>query len=286
MSKVIVTGSLGFIASHLVDYLIEKGYEVVGIDNLSTGDVVNGNPKAKQYIADIRDFDILTRIFQTEQPEVVYHLGANCRTMVSVEDPRYNNDVNITGTLNVMLAARDAGAKKLVQASSCIIYAMNTPYAVGKMTAELYGEVFTKIYNLPVVSLRYSNVYGSLRQSEKGSHINAIASLRKSKRETGRIWISGDGTQDRDWSHVLDVARANLLAAESDAVGVFDVCTGVQTDMNWIAKQFDCPIDYVPDRPGDSKHLSASQDPKPAKEAFGYESSIPFNRESLEVYLK
>lgn len=282
--KAFITGVAGFVGSHLADCLLEKGHEVVGLDDLSTGDMANVNSKVKFYKTDIRNLKALNKIFREEKPDYVFHEAANCRTMVSVEDPRYNNDVNITGTLNVMLAARDSGVKKLIQASSCIIYAMNTPYAVGKMTAELYGEVFTKIYNLPVVSLRYSNVYGSIRQSEKGMYANAIASLRKTKRETGRIWITGNGEQTRDWSHVLDVARANLLAAESKATGVFDICTGIQTSMNEVAKYFDCPIDHIADRPGDAKKLG-DQDPKPAFESFGYKYEIPFNYDSVKVYL-
>jgi UDP-glucose 4-epimerase len=282
--KALVTGSLGFVGSHLCDYLVGKGWEVAGIDDLSTGDLKNGNIKVKNHIADIRNLDDIQEIFKIEKTDYVFHEAANCRTMVSVDNPRYNNDVNITGTLNVMLAARDSGVKKLVQASSCIIYAMNTPYAVGKMTAELYGEVFSKIYNLPVVSLRYSNVYGSIRQSEKGSWVNAIASLRKTKRETGRIWITGDGEQTRDWSHVLDVARANVMAMESDATGVFDVCTGIQTSMNEVAKYFDCPIDHIEDRPGDARKLG-DQDPEPAFKAFGYKYEIPFDYSSMKAYL-
>lgn len=282
--KCFITGIAGFVGSHLADYLLEKGYEVSGLDDFSTGDISNVHPKAKFYKADIRNLETVKTIFDIEKPDYVFHEAANCRTMVSVDDPRYNNDVNITGTLNVMLAARDSGVKKLVQASSCIIYAMNTPYAVGKMTAELYGEVFTKIYNLPVVSLRYSNVYGSIRQSEKGAWCNAIASLRKTKRETGRIWITGDGEQTRDWSHVLDVARANLMAAESNKTGVFDICTGKQTSMNEVAQYFDCPIDYVADRPGDAKKLG-DQDPEPAFKTFGYKYEIPFNYDSMKAYL-
>lgn len=283
--KALVSGAAGFVGSHLCDYLLEKGYDVVGIDDLSTGDLINLDPRVKFYKADIRDLDKLQEIFQTEKPDYVYHQAANCRTMVSVEDPRYNNDVNITGTLNVMLAARDAGVKKLVQASSCIVYAMNTPYAVGKLTAELYGEVFSKIYNLPVVSLRYSNVYGSLRQSEKGSHINAIASLRKTKRETGRIWITGSGNQVRDWSHVLDVARANLLAAESDFVGIVDIATGEETSMNEVAGYFNCPIDHIESRVGDQFRLGP-QDPEAAFTSFGYKAEIPLNEESMKPYLE
>lgn len=285
MSKYLTTGSAGFIYSHLSDYLIKNGHEVVGIDNLLSGGMENVNKKQKFYEADVRDLDKMQEIFKKEKPDVVFHGAANCRTMVSVDDPRLNNDINITGTLNVLLAARDNGVKKFLLASSCIIYAPNTPYYVSKLAGEEYCRVFNKIYDLPTVSFRYSNVYGSLRQSEKGAHINAIASLRKTKRDTGRIWITGDGEQSRDWSHVNDICRANLLAAESDATGVYDLCTGTATSMNEVAKHFDCPIDYIADRPGDAKHLSESQDPKPALKDFGYKSEIPFGAKSMEVYL-
>lgn len=285
MTKVLVSGSAGFVGSHLSDYLIEQGFDVVGIDDLSTGDLSNVHPKQKFYKDDIRDLDRLSEIFDLENPDWVFHEAAQCRTQVSVDDPRLNNDINITGTLNMLLAARDSGVKRFIQASSCIVYAMNTPYAVGKMTAELYGEVFNKIYNLPVVSLRYSNVYGSLRQSEKGSHINAIASLRKSKRETGRIWLTGTGFQVRDWSNVLDICRANLMTAESDFVGTVDICTGKEISMQKVAKYFNCPIDLVPERVGDQFRLGP-QEPESAFQHFGYRYSIELNEKSMKPYLE
>ncbi len=283
--KCLVTGNAGFIGSHLSDYLIEQGYKVVGIDNFLTGDFSNVNSKINFYEADIRDLIALKMIFKQEQPDWVFHEAANPRTFLSVEDPLLNHEINITGTLNVLLAARDAKVKKVIFASSCILNAPNTPYYVSKLAGEEYMEVFNSLYGLKTVSLRYSNVYGSLRQSEKGSHINALASLHKSKRDSGRIWISGDGEQTRDWTHVKDIARANLLAARSSAIGVFDICTGKQTTMNEIARYFKCPIDYVQDQLGDTKHLSINQDPKPALEAFEYKYAIPLNYESLKVYL-
>lgn len=283
--KVLVTGSAGFIGSHLVDYLIEQGYEVVGIDNFLTGDKVNVNPKSTFYEADIRDLKQMQDIFEAEKPEWVFHIAANPRTQLSVTDPILDNDINITGTLNILLVSRDTEVKKVIFASSCILYSPNTPYYVSKLAGEEYMKVFCTLYGLQTISLRYSNVYGSTRQSEKGSSINAIANLRKTKRETGRIWISGDGKQTRDWTHVQDICRASLLAIKSNATGVYDICTGVNHAMNEVASYFQCPIDYVPDLPGDCKHLSALQDPQPAYKAFGYKYTIPFNEESMRVYL-
>lgn len=283
--KCIVTGAAGFVGSHLTDYLIEKGHTVAGIDNFLTGDKANLNPKAGFYEADIRNLPVMNIIFKKEKPDWVFHEAANCRTFLSVEDPLLNHDINITGTLNILLASKTFKVKRFIFASSCIVNSPKTPYYVSKLAGEEYVRVFNTLYNLSGVSLRYSNVYGSLRQSEKGSHINALASLHKSKRDTGRIWITGDGEQTRDWTHYKDICRANLLAAESTNSGVFDICTGINTSMNKVAKYFKCPIDYVPAPNGDAQQLSEGQDPRPAKNLLGYECSIPFNYESIKVYL-
>lgn len=280
--KILITGGAGFIGSHLADYLIERGHYVLGIDNFETGDRVNINPKMDFHEADIRAKDIDVYF---KNIDWVFHEAANARTQLSVEDPQFDMENNIQGTLNVLLASRDNKVKRFVYASSCIVYAPNTPYYVSKQAGEEYTKVFEKCYGMSTVALRYSNVYGSLRQSEKGSNINALASLRKTKRETGRIWITGDGTQTRQWSHVEDICRANLLAAESNEKGMFDICTGVNTSMNEIAEYFSCPIDYVPLPPGDARHLSKGQDPKPAELKLGYKSEIPLDYKSLKVYL-
>ena len=283
--KVLITGIAGFIGSHLADYLIEQGHEVMGIDNLFTGDMQNVNEKAYFIHADIRNLETMIGLFNDIKPDWVFHEAANPRTFLSVSDPALNNDINITGTLNVLIAARDSGVKRFVSASSCILNSPDTPYYVSKLAGEEYCNVFNKLYGLSTISLRYSNVYGSIRQSEKGASINALASLRKSKRETGRIWITGNGEQKRDWSHVTDIARANLMAAKSDVNGYLDICTGVQTSMNEIAKYFDCPIDYVKAEKGDCMNLSEHQNPEPALQKIGYEYEIPLNYESIKVYL-
>lgn len=285
MARCLISGVAGFIASHLADELISQGHEVIGIDNFMTGDIKNVNPKVNFHEIDIRDAVKIATLFMREKPDWVFALAANCRTGFSIDDPLTNHDINITGTLNTLVAARDAGVKRFVFASSCIVYAPNTPYYVSKLAGEEYCKVFTKIYNLPCVSLRYSNVYGSLRQSEKGSHINAIASLRKSKRETGRIWLTGTGLQVRDWSSVYDVARANILAAKSNFTGTVDICTGKETSMIDIAKYFDCPIDLVAPRVGDEFRLGP-QNPEPAFKNFGYKYSISLNAKSMKPYLE
>lgn len=283
--KVICTGSAGFIGSHLCDYLIEKGHEVIGIDNFSTGDMKNVSSKVKQYTENVVNLHRIRELIESEKPDWVFHNAANARTQLSVQEPLFDMENNIRGTLNMLIASRDNGVKRFIYASSCIINAPNTPYYVSKLAGEEYTKVFNKIYGLSTISLRYSNVYGSLRQSEKGSHINALASLHKTKRETGHIFITGDGTQTRQWTHYKDICRANLLAAESNETGMFDICTGVNTSMNEVAKYFDCPIKYIPLPPGDAKDLSVNQDPKPAKEKLGYEYEIPFGYESLKPYL-
>lgn len=279
--KCLVTGVAGFIGSHLADYLIEQGHKVIGIDNFLTGDKENINRKVEFYKDDIRSV-VIDNYFKGI--DWVFHEAANARTQLSVDDPLFNNDHNINGTLNVLVAAKKHKVKKVLFASSCIIYSPHTPYYVSKLAGEEYMNVFRELYNLPTINLRYSNVYGSLRQSEKGPSINALASLHKSKKETGRVWLTGDGIQVRDWTHVKDICRANLLAAESNATGTYDICTGVHTSMNEIAKYFDCPIDYVPVRKGDQNHLG-NQNPEPALKDFGYKYKIPLTKESLQPYL-
>mgnify|MGYP001567217183 CR=1 FL=1 len=280
--RCLVSGNCGFVGSYLADYLIKKSHHVTGIDNLLTGDMRNVNKKVEFHEADIRHESVNIYF---KNIDWVFHLAANCRTFLSVADPMMDMENNIKGTLNILLAARDNKVKRFVFASSCILNSPNTPYYVSKLAGEEYCKVFNKLYGLSTIALRYSNVYGSLRQSEKGSHINALASLHHTKKLTGRIWITGNGEQKRQWTHVDDICRANLLAAESKHNGVLDICTGVNTSMNEIAKYFKCPIDYVPKARGDHMNLSDNQDPIPAKNLLGYEYKIPLSYESLKPYL-
>ena len=283
MKKAFITGVAGFIGSHLADYLVARGWQVWGVDNFLTGDKKNINAKVKFKNVDIRKPEQLASFFKIAKPEYVFHMAAIARTLWTIDDPLLCHDTNITGTLHVLMAAKKSKVKKVVFASSNIVYAEYTPYLVSKITGELYMRSFDKIYDLPTISLRFSNAYGSLRQSEKGPAINCIASLRQSKRENGYIWITGNGEQSRDFTHVLDIAEACLRAAESPVHGMeIDICTGKNTTMNEIAKYFQCKIKYVPDRPGDVRHII--QDPKPAKRLLGFVAKRKL-KDHIQVYL-
>lgn len=275
--RVLVSGGAGFIGSHMTDLLISQGHEVIVLDNLLTGSRENINPKAEFRKADIRGNHLAPHFRGVDW---VFHFAAIARTQWTIDDPILANDINTNGTLNVLLAARDAGVKRFVHSSSCIVYVETTPYWVTKQAAENFVSIFPELYGMSTVSLRYSNVYGSLRQSEKGPAINVLASLRKSKRETGKIFITGDGEQSRDFIHVDDVVRANLIAAQSTKTGAYDICTGVQTSLNTIAKAFDCPVEYGPERAGDVKALV--QDPTRAELELGFKAEKPFD---LSIYL-
>ncbi len=277
-SKILLTGVAGFISSHMADELIKQGHHVVGIDNLLTGDMANVNKDVEFYEADIRDKNVKKYL---KGVDIIHHFAAIARTKWTIDDPVLANDINNNGTLNLLLAARDIGIKKFVHSSSCIVYVETTPYWVTKQAGENWVKVFNDLYKLPTISLRYANVYGSLRQSEKGPAINAIASLRKSKRDDGYIWITGDGEQTRDFIHVDDVVRANIIASKQGS-GEYDICTGKQTSLNYIAKQFDCPIKYVGERQGDIKALI--QDPTRAKEELGFIYEKEF-KDNLQIYL-
>src|SRR5260221_305157 len=158
MKNVLITGVAGFIGSHLADYLIDQGYTVYGIDNFLTGDKLNINPKIKFKEIDIRDREKLNQFFKKlGKIEYLFHLAAIARTSWTIDDPTLANDINITGTLNVLIDAKEIKVKKVIFASSNIIYAKQTPYWVTKKTGEMYMQTFERLYNLPTISLRFSN---------------------------------------------------------------------------------------------------------------------------------
>ncbi len=291
MKKAVVTGGAGFIGSHIVENLLEKNYRVSVLDNLSTGRTSNIENWAKdgeiEFIqGSITNPRILKKAFAGA--DYVFHEAAIPSVPKSVKRPRPSHDANATGTLNVLIAARDAGVKKVVYASSSSVYgdtptlpkvetmAPNplSPYAVSKLAAEYYCTVFTGVYGLPTACLRYFNVYGP-RQDPNSPYAAVIPIFLRLLEKGESPVIYGDGEQTRDFTFVKDVAEANVRAAESSATGVFNLGNHQRTTLNELTGKLieitghtDIKPVYKDPRPGDIKHSLA--DISRAK-AFGYD---------------
>jgi UDP-glucose 4-epimerase len=185
------------------------------------------------------------------------------------------------GTLNVLEASRLKNIKRVVMTSSNVVYAFHTPYRSSKESLEGLGKVYTDMYNLSVVCLRNSNVYGS-RQSELGPSPNVFSALRKCKKEKNRLEITGDGTQSRDFTHVSDIVSGHICAMNSTETGVFDLCTGINHTLNEVAYFFESEIVYTPERPGDVKHIF--QDPLPAFEKLGWKAKVSLKEGMIDFF--
>ena len=273
--RCVVTGAAGMIGSHLCDYLLEQGHEVRGIDSLVRGDFAHVNRDVLFHKADIRDLRTRRLLARADW---VFHTAAVSTTPWAVRDPLECNSINVDGTLNLLHGARQHGVSRFVFSSSNIVYAAPTAYKVSKLAAEGYCEAYAHLYGVPTICLRYSNVFGSLRQNPE----NVIMSMRASARSRGFVEVTGDGKQSRDFTNVADVCRANLLAAESEATGWLDICTGENRTMNEVAAMFGVPVKHVDDRPGDIKHIR--QDSRPASVLLGFEAQVPFT-EGMAAYL-
>jgi len=239
--KVLVTGGAGFIGSHIVDALIEQGHQVVVVDNLATGFSENINPSARFYEVNICDKE-LADIFEQERPEIVSHQAAQMVVARSVNEPIFDAQENILGSLNVILNCVRFGVKKIIYASSGgAVYGepqylpvdekhpINpvSQYGISKHTVEHYLHLYGLQYGLNYVVLRYPNVYG-LRQNPDGeAGVVAIFASQMLKGEQPTIYGSGDKT--RDYTHVSDVVAANLLAMEQGNNDIYNIGTGVET---------------------------------------------------------
>jgi UDP-glucose 4-epimerase len=238
--KVLVTGGAGFIGSHVVDASIQQGYQVVAVDNLSTGRLDNINPAATFYRTDICNSE-LEGILEKEKPELVNHQAAQTVIQKSNEDPIFDAKQNILGSLNLILQCLRFGVKKIVYASSAGIYGepKSRPvdeshpinpisyYAISKHTVEHYLHIAHVQNMLNCVTLRYSNVYGPRQNSEGEAGVVAIFTRQMLQGERPTIFGKGDKT--RDYIHVSDVVTANLLAMEGDKSGVYNIGTEVET---------------------------------------------------------
>jgi UDP-glucose 4-epimerase len=268
----IVTGGCGFIGSHMVDKLISLNHRVIILDNLLSGNIENRNENAIYENVDITDYHSLkTVIDKYENIDGVFHFAAIARTPWCIDDPLLCYNTNVMGTLHLLEICRQCHIKRVVLSSSNVVYAFLTPYRTSKEALEGLALSYNKMYGQSVIALRYSNVYGK-RQSENGPSPNVFAALRKSKKEQGKLVITGDGTQTRNYTHVSDIVNGNLLAMFNDYCGIVDLCTGKSIPLNDAAAFFDCPIEYIRERPGDIKHII--QSPEEAYNILGWKSFV------------
>lgn len=282
--KVLVTGGAGFIGSNLADELVAQGNEVIILDNLSSGKPENVNQQADFRQLDIRDLSAIKPSFAGI--DYVFHLAAFPRVQPSIDDPITANDINMNGTLNVLVAARDAKVKKVIYSASSSAYGDQTnmplteempahplsPYGLQKYIGELYCRLFTEIYGLPTVSLRYFNVYGK-RQALEGAYC-LVMGIFVSQRLNGQpMTITGDGEQRRDFTSVVDVVKANILAAESDTGKgeVINIGRGKNFSVNELAEMIGGPAEHIPERIEPRETLA---DISLAKKLLGWEPSV------------
>ena len=301
MSMVIVTGGAGFIGSHLADELVRRGYKVIILDNLSTGRMSNIEPLLRNGSAEfiqssITNLPLLRKLFSGA--DYVFHQAAIPSVPRSVKNPKASHNANITGTLNVLLAAKNNGIKKVIYASSSAVYGdtptlpkvedmipnPQSPYAVTKLAGEYYCNVFLEIYGLNTICLRYFNVYGP--RQDPDSPYAAVIPIFISNALAGKSpIIFGDGEQSRDFTFVKDVAQANILTAESKATGIFNIGRSTRVTINHLAQLIIRlvgnsavkPVHKAP-RPGDILHSLADIS---KASAFGYHPEY-----SLEEGLK
>jgi UDP-glucose 4-epimerase len=303
--KAVVTGGAGFIGSNLVDALLERGDEVVIVDNLTTGKrenveqaLANG---ARLVEADIRDGQALADLFDEVKPDVVFHFAAQIDVRKSIADTALDATINVVGTINVLEAALKVGSRVVNSSTGGAIYGEGriipapedhpaepeAPYGQSKHAAEGYLELYRRLHGLSTISLRYGNVYGP-RQDPLGE-AGVIAIFCGKLIDGARPTVFGDGLQTRDYVYVGDVVAANLAAAESQATGAFNIGTGRQTTVmdlvDALAKFADGPFEaeMAPARHGEVQHIAL--DYTRAREELGYEPKVELG-EGLEITLE
>jgi len=292
----LVIGGAGFIGSHIVERLVHNGYRVRVIDSLITGKRENIEPFLSEieFIeGDIRDLELLREAM--DSVDYVLHQAALPSVPRSIKDPLATNAANVDGTLNVLVAARDTGVKRVVYASSSSIYGDSpvlpkketmtpeprSPYAVSKLAGELYSQVFHRVYGLETVCLRYFNVFGP-RQDPSSHYSGVVAKFIVSLLEGKAPTVFGDGEQSRDFTYVENVVEANLLATRAKRVSgeVFNIAYGEQLTVKGLVRLLGDILEvpsgleakYALARPGDVRHSLA--DISKAMTFLGYEPAV------------
>ncbi len=295
MKKSVVTGGAGFIGSHIVDALVARGDEVHVVDNYSAGKREDRmNTKAIYHELDVRSTDEVEKIFQGTA--VVFHTAAIPRVPYSVEHPVETADVNIVGTVSVLTAAAKAKVRRVVYSSSGSSYGEQEimplvetmpaspvhPYGLQKYVGELFAALWPAIYGIETVSLRYFNVYGP-RLDPEGPYALAVGAFLLARKNGRPLTIYGDGTITRDYTYVGDVARANLLAAESTNVGkgeVINIGAGRNVTIQYLAELVGGEIVYA--APRIEAHDSQADNRK-AKELLGWEPKVKLEEGIAEL---
>ena len=286
MKKAVVTGGAGFIGSHITDALVERGFEVHVVDNYAGGKRADRmNPKAAYHEVDVCDYETLAPI--VAGAEYVFHEAALPRVQFSIENPELTFSVNVGGTVSVLRAAAEGGVRRVVYAASSSAYGdqatlplsedlpaqPKSPYGLQKYVSELSCRLWSEVYGLSTVSLRYFNVYGP-KFDPDGAYALVIGKFLKQKKEGTPLTITGDGTQTRDYTHVHDVVRANLLAAESPNVGkgeMMNIGAGRNVSVNDLAALIGGPSVHIAARLEPHDTLA---DNRKAKELLGWEPRV------------
>lgn len=297
MAKYLVTGGAGFIGSHITEELVNRGEEVRVLDNFLTGKKENLTP----FLADIDLIEGDIRDYSQCQKAVkgidyVLHQAALPSVPRSVSDPITSNEINITGTLNMLFASKEEGIKSFVFASSSAVYGDDerlpkkegnegsplSPYALGKLTGEQYCRIFSQLYGFNSVSLRYFNIFGP-RQDPLSQYASAIPNFVSKILNNKQPIIFGDGEQSRDFAYVSNVVEANLLASQAPNVSgdVFNIACGSRTTVNDLISEIkiilgkDILSNFTDPRPGDVRHSHA--DISKAVERLNYKPLITFS---------
>lgn len=299
MSLYLVTGGAGFIGSHLTEALLSQGHRVRVLDNLSTGKRENVPAEVEFFEADFCELEAIRPAF--EGVDGVFHVGALPRVPLSIAQPVETAKSNIMGTLNVLVAAKDAKVRRVVYSASSSAYGNQdhlpltpdmrpnplNPYALQKYVGELFCQQFSALYGLETVSLRYFNVYGP-RMANDGAYVTVIAIFMRQFKAGETLTIDGDGEQTRDFTHVKDVVGANIAAMHSSKVGkgeVVNVGNGQRYSINFIANKISKNLIHRESPRGNGESRDTLADISLTQQLLDWKPEIPFEQ-GLEDLLR